>query len=1022
MHDLDHPPLATLRRRVSAVVALAVLFGCGEVVTQIGEDDVFEVFVSVDSASVAIGRTLELTALPLDETGAFLSGPSIAWSSASSAIATVDATGMVTGVATGTTQIVASVAGVADTATIVVAALPALSLSDDSVHFSTTAGGADPAPGTVSITNGGGFELSGLTVDSIVYGAGASGWLTAQLTQPTAPTDLTLSATASGIVTSGTYLASAWISGLDADNSPARVRAVLRITSGLPDAIALHSGDGQSAAAGSAVATAPSVRVLDPLGNGVPGVSVTFAVASGGGSVTGANAATDASGIARVGSWTLGTAAGSGNNALTATAGVTVTGNPVTFTASATAASAATVTVVAGNGQSATVNTAVSVAPQVVVRDAFANPVPNHPVTFLVTSGGGSALPVAPINTASDGTASLTSWTLGTVTGTGNNSLSATATGVATPALFTASATAGNAAAISVSLGNNQSATVATAVSVAPMVIVRDAFGNAVAGASVTFQVTAGGGVVVPNTALISGADGSASAASWTLGTGAGSNNNSLSASAAGVVTPAVFVASGSADAPASVAIAAGNAQTGTVGTAVATAPSVIVRDQYNNPVGGASVAFAVTGGGGTVVPTTAVLTASDGTASPTSWTLGTVAGTNNNSLSATAAGSGIAGNPLAFTASATAGSANGVVVNAGNNQSASVGTAVSTAPQVLVRDAFNNPVPNVSVTFAVTGGGGTIAPVAAVMTAGDGTATATSWTLGTVAGTNNNTLSATAAGVATPATFTASATAGGAASISIVTGNNQSATVGTAVATAPQVIVRDASNNPVANVSVTFAVTGGGGAVVPVTSVLTAADGTATATSWTLGTVAGTSNNTLSATAAGVATPATFIASATAGSANSVIVNAGNNQSATVNTAVATAPQVLVRDGFNNPVPNASVTFAVTGGGGAVVPVTSVLTAANGTATATSWTLGTVAGTSNNTLSATAAGVATPATFTASATAGSANSVIVNAGNNQSATVNTAVATAPQVLVRDAFNNPVANVGVTFAVTGGGG
>ena len=40
-----------------------------------------------------------------------------------------------------------------------------------------------------------------------------------------------------------------------------------------------------------------------------------------------------------------------------------------------------------------------------------------------------------------------------------------------------------------------------------------------------------------------------------------------------------------------------------------------------------------------------------------------------------------------------------------------------------------------------------------------------------------------------------------------------------------------------------------------------------------------------------------------------------------------------------------------------------------------------------------------------------------LSAGNNQSATVNTAVATAPSVLVTDAYNNPVSGVSVTFAV-----
>ena len=71
--------------------------------------------------------------------------------------------------------------------------------------------------------------------------------------------------------------------------------------------MALNAGNGQTATVGTAVATTPSVLVTDPNNNPVSGVCVTFAVASGGGSVTGASATTNAAGIATVGSWTLGT-------------------------------------------------------------------------------------------------------------------------------------------------------------------------------------------------------------------------------------------------------------------------------------------------------------------------------------------------------------------------------------------------------------------------------------------------------------------------------------------------------------------------------------------------------------------------------------------------------------------------------------------------------------------------------------------------------------------------------------------
>ena len=71
----------------------------------------------------------------------------------------------------------------------------------------------------------------------------------------------------------------------------------------------------------------------------------TFAVASGGGSITGASQSTNASGIATVGSWTLGTTAGT--NTLTATfTGSGLTGNPVTFTATGGGSSGTTRTFV----------------------------------------------------------------------------------------------------------------------------------------------------------------------------------------------------------------------------------------------------------------------------------------------------------------------------------------------------------------------------------------------------------------------------------------------------------------------------------------------------------------------------------------------------------------------------------------------------------------------------------------------------------------------------------------------------
>ncbi|MCH7490594.1 MAG: Ig-like domain-containing protein, partial [Gemmatimonadetes bacterium] len=132
------------------------------------------------------------------------------------------------------------------------------------------------------------------------------------------------------------------------------------------------------------------------------------------------------------------------------------------------------------------------------------------------------------------------------------------------------------------------------------------------------------------------------------LGTSADALSDTLLAFVLDVDTVAV-VATATAGSAASIAIDDGDGQAATAGTAVAIPPSVIVTDEFSNPVSGASVTFAVASGGGTVDPTTAVVTDANGIAVVISWILGAVPG--SNTLTATAAGGGISGNPVTFTA-----------------------------------------------------------------------------------------------------------------------------------------------------------------------------------------------------------------------------------------------------------------------------------------------------------------------------------------------------------------------------------
>src|SRR5262245_47091954 len=78
----------------------------------------------------------------------------------------------------------------------------------------------------------------------------------------------------------------------------------------------------------------------------------------------------------------------------------------------------------------------------------------------------------------------------------------------------------------------------------------------------------------------------------------------------------------------------------------------------------------------------------------------------------------------------------------------------------------------------------------------------------------------------------------------------------------------------------------------------------------------------------------------------SAIVVLSGNNQNGSAGAALAQPITVQVTDKQDDPVPGASVTFAVTAGGGNVQS-TTVSTNASGQAS-TSWTVGTVVGAAN--------------------------------------------------------------------------
>lgn len=503
--------------------------------------------------------------------------------------------------------------------------------------------------------------------------------------------------------------------------------------------LSISAGNNQQAEVGTPLPVAPAVIARDAGGSPLADVVVVFSVAAGGGTIDDSVQVTDASGVARLGSWTLGTVAGV--NALSAEAGT----HSLAFTASGVPGPAA------ASESFVTVSDDVVVANQAITvtlhgRDQYGND---------VTAGGGAVT-----FSASGGTSS---GVLGTVIDQGDGDYTATFTGVvAGSATFIGATVDGDAVAtaapsvtvvpgaasqIGVVTGDGQIATVATAVGVRPEVVVRDALNNPVPGATVTFAVTDGGGGVTGSSVATNGA-GRAAVGSWTLGTIAGANE--LTASGGGGIST-TFDATG-VPGPAS-------ATTSTVGLSVTTLTAgdvatvtLVTRDQYGNlrTSGGHTVAFTISGGGsgGTFGPVT-----DQGDGTYTATFTGFTAG-SPSSVGATIDAVGLS--TTLPTIEVTPAAPAAISIAGGDGQTAPVATAVPVAPTVRVDDAYGNAVPGVAVTFAVDLGGGQVTG-GATLTDASGEASPASWQLGTIVG--NNTLDATAGALAVE--FSATATPG---------------------------------------------------------------------------------------------------------------------------------------------------------------------------------------------------------------------------------------------------------------------
>ena len=172
-------------------------------------------------------------------------------------------------------------------------------------------------------------------------------------------------------------------------------------------------------------------------------------------------------------------------------------------------------------------------------------------------------------------------------------------------------------------------------------------------------------------------------------------------------------------------------------------------------------------------------------------------------------------------------------------------------------------------------------------------------------------------------------------ATLESVGGAPITAVVGTAPATAPTFVARDAAGKTIAGIAVSV-VTGEGGGTLKNAPTRSSGGATSVGT-WTLGTRAG--RNTLLVTV-GTLAPVAIVATSLAGSPTAIRVAGGDAQSALAGAEVAEALGASVVDQFGNGVARQPVRFDRVAGGG-TLSATSATTGEDGVAGGVRWTIG---------------------------------------------------------------------------------
>ncbi|MBD3373980.1 T9SS type A sorting domain-containing protein [candidate division KSB1 bacterium] len=780
-----------------------------------------------------------------------------------------------------------------------------------------------------------------------------------------------------------------------------------------------------------------SVQLTDAYNNRCAGVAVDFSVISGDGHFGGDQVITVSSDENGVASATLNLGYGSESTLVQATVqdlpelqGIQFQGLAGVGPAEMVLLSSAEV-----NGQ---VATPLAEPVRIKILDTDGAAFPDFPVIFTVEQGdgkiNGNTLSFID-STNQDGIVSV-EWTLGETAGTNNNQLTVSSEVPLTnsPVHIFGSATAADPSQIILVSGNSQSQSAGRPFKDSLVVKIADRYGNARQGHSVTFTREQGDGLFDGQSEVtkVSRANGRA-AVLYTAGRTVGTNRIRVQALPA-LDGPKYFNLSVTAVQASEIQITAGENQEGIVGHSLANPFQVRLLDPFGEPVPDLAVLFKTLQGNGRFtngLDSITVSTDSQGYASA-SFVLGTKGGYLYNHIRVSIADPTVI--PVIVKATGLAGTAHSLLADSDTTFFGRCGEKEITL-RVLVKDQYNNPKPNHTVTFQTFGTGlfNNNASTVRINTNQNGIAAA-AFTMGNNSTTPEQVLAVSTVGntnsplSGSPITFTGYFEPGDPDILNILHGNNQTGIIETTLDDSLVVQVLDACGVPVPNQRIQFQVTAGGGMFgnSQMYSPITDAQGRAFVF-WTLGSFAGNLNQQVTVKMPDVESidPQQIYATGLAGPADKLSA-VGDTlwQNKAVNSSVLARARVT--DNRDNPIQGHPIKFTVLQGGGHVQQQNTVTVATNKQGIAEiNWTMGTAPTTNRLMAESDLNGVAlthSPVYFRSETRSALAYYIERISAKQDTGIINDLLSNPIRIRITDQFNNPVANYPVFFNLIQGNG